>query len=44
LKAADFSDELKRSCTNLVFGDRRIKVEKDFDVPAHEPGLAIPIF
>jgi hypothetical protein len=34
-EAADFSDELERSRANLFGIDRRIKIEKRFDVPAH---------
>jgi len=37
VKAADFSDELKRSRANLFRSDRRIEVEKNFDIPAHSP-------
>ena len=35
VETADFSDELERGIAYLFRGDRRIKVEKCFDVPAH---------
>jgi hypothetical protein len=35
VETADFSDELKRSGANLFGSDRRIKIEKRSDVPAH---------
>ena len=35
IEAADFSHELKRGGTNLLIGDWRIEIEKNFDVPAH---------
>jgi hypothetical protein len=34
-EAADFPDELERSRTNLFGSNRRIKIEKRSDVPAH---------
>jgi hypothetical protein len=41
VKPADFSHELQRGRTNLFVGDRRIEVEKNFDVPAHSIDLKI---
>jgi len=35
VKPADFSYELERSSPNLLVSDRRIEVEKGFDIPAH---------
>src|ERR1700741_1511992 len=35
IKTADFSHELERRRPYLLIRDRRIKVEKCFDVPAH---------
>src|SRR5260370_24097505 len=35
VEAADFSHELQRRGTNLFDSDRRIEIEKDFDIPAH---------
>src|SRR6266404_1939317 len=35
VEAADFSHELERSRSNLFVSDRRIEVEKGFDVSAH---------
>jgi hypothetical protein len=35
VKAADFSNELERSSPNLFACDRRLEVEKCFDIPAH---------
>ena len=35
VKPADFSYELERSSPNLLGSDRRIEVEKGFDIPAH---------
>jgi hypothetical protein len=35
VKAADFSDELERSCSNLFAGNWRLEVEERFDIPAH---------
>src|SRR5712692_10090612 len=35
VEAADFSHELQRRGTNLFGSDRRIEIEKDFDIPAH---------
>jgi hypothetical protein len=35
IKAADFSNELEGSCSNLFAGYWRLEVEKRFDIPAH---------
>jgi len=35
VKAADLSDELERSCSNLFGCDGRLEVEERFDIPAH---------
>ena len=34
VEAADFSHELQRRGTNLFGSDRRIEIDKDFDIPA----------
>jgi hypothetical protein len=39
VKAADFSDELKRSVLNFFGRDGRIKIEEWFDVSAHSHDL-----
>src|SRR5271167_2978005 len=35
VEAGDLPDELQRGGSNLLGVDRRIEVEKDFDIPAH---------
>src|SRR5882762_22026 len=35
VEAADFSHKLKRSRSNLFLSNRRIEIEKVFDIPAH---------
>jgi len=35
VETADFSHELERRRSNLFGRDRRLKVEKSFDIPAH---------
>jgi len=35
VKAADFSDELERSCSNLFAGHWRFEIEERFNIPAH---------
>jgi hypothetical protein len=35
VESGDFPDELERRSANLVRRDRRIEIEKRFDVPAH---------
>lgn len=40
VETADFSHELERRGLNLVAGNRRIKIEKCFDVPAHSSDLS----
>ncbi len=35
VQAADLSDELEGGGLNFVLGNRRVKVEEGFDVPAH---------
>jgi len=39
VKTADFSHKLQRSSPNLFGGDRRIEIEKGFDIPAHDDDL-----
>jgi hypothetical protein len=41
VKTGDFSYELERSGSNLVFSDGRIEVEKGFDVAAHAVALRL---
>src|SRR5208282_940641 len=42
VKTGDFPHELERSRSHLLVGDRRIEVEKGFNIPAHtvEPPVA----
>jgi hypothetical protein len=35
VEPADLSNELQRGGPNLVVRNRRIEIEKDFDIPAH---------
>jgi hypothetical protein len=35
IEAADFPDELERGGANLIVGDWRIEIEKNFYIPAH---------
>src|SRR5215469_2511434 len=44
VKAADFSDELERSCPNLFAGDGRLKVEERFDIAAHFLDLSLTFY
>jgi hypothetical protein len=35
MKPANLSNELQRRRPNLVVSNRRIEIEKNFDIPAH---------